>query len=103
MTCFLISRRGKLSIQFLLGASSLNELIGYVELTEFREILPESYLNNEEQKCVGIFFNQILPSWRPRNATGLQILFYWNLTDLLKENRNTGKFHTHFEGLMFCD
>ena len=49
MTCFQIFRRRKLAIQFRQDASSSNELIGYVELTEFREIWPERLLNNEEQ------------------------------------------------------
>ena len=55
VTCFQIFRRRKLVIRFRQDASSSNELIGYVELTEFREIWPERQLNNEEQKGVGIF------------------------------------------------
>ena len=54
VACFQMFRRRKLAIRFWQDTSSSNELIGYIELTEFSEIWPERKLNNEEQKCVGL-------------------------------------------------
>ena len=52
--------------------SSLNELIGFVELTEFREIWPERQLNNEEQKCVDILLKI---KYFPRGGLGTRHVF----------------------------
>jgi len=34
----------------------MNELIGYVEIVDCDEILPEHYLNIKEQNCAGDFY-----------------------------------------------
>ena len=48
--------RAKTRIRFSKESSYLNEFIGCVELTDFREIWPELALMTKEQKCVGEFF-----------------------------------------------
>ena len=50
------SLEGENSHSFFESPSSLNEFIGYVELTDFREIWPELALMTKEQNWVGEFF-----------------------------------------------
>ena len=54
--CLEIFRERKLTLLFGQNPSSLKELIGYVELTDFHEIWPEHSFITKEQKCVGEFF-----------------------------------------------
>ena len=56
MPCSQIFGGRKLAFVFRESPSSLNEFIGYVELTDFREIWPELALMTKEQKGVGEFF-----------------------------------------------
>ena len=53
--CVQIFRRRKLALVFRQNPFSLNELIGYVDLTVFREIWSEHSLIDVEQKRVGDF------------------------------------------------
>ena len=45
----------KLALEFWQSMSTLNELIGYVVLTDCREIWPEDSRNNDKQKGVREF------------------------------------------------
>ena len=56
MPCSQIFRGRKLAFVFRKSPSSLNEFIGYVELTDFRESWPDIALMTKEQKCVSEFF-----------------------------------------------
>ena len=56
MTCLEIFRAQKHELLFGQNPSFLKELIGYVELTDFREIWPEHSLITEERKFVDEFF-----------------------------------------------
>ena len=56
MPCLQIFGGQKLAFVFRKSPSSLNEFIGYVELTDFCEIWPEAALMTKEEKCVGEFF-----------------------------------------------
>ena len=55
MPCLQIFGGRKFAFVFRKSPSSLNEFIGYVELTDFREIWPEVALMTKEQKYVGEF------------------------------------------------
>ena len=50
MICLEIFREQTLTLLFGQNPSTLNELIGYVELTDFYEIWPEHSLITKEQK-----------------------------------------------------
>ena len=56
LACLQIFRGRKLAFVFRKSCPPLNEFIGYVELTDFREIWPELALMTKEQKCVDEFF-----------------------------------------------
>ena len=56
MPCLQIFGGQKLAFAFRKSPSSLKEFIGYVELTDFREIWPEVALMTKEQKSVGESF-----------------------------------------------
>ena len=56
MPCSQIFGGRKLEFVFLESPSSLNEFIGYVELTDFREIWPELALMTKEQNSVSELF-----------------------------------------------
>ena len=57
MPCSQIFGERKLEFVFRNSPSALNEFIGYVELTDLREIWQELVLMTKEQKCVDEFFN----------------------------------------------
>ena len=56
MPCLQIFGGRKLAFVFRKSPSSLNKFIGYVELTDFREIGPEVALMTKEKNSVGEFF-----------------------------------------------
>ena len=56
MPCLQIFGGPKLAFVFGKSPSPSNEFIGYVELTDFREIWPELAQMTKEQKCVDEFF-----------------------------------------------
>lgn len=59
MPCSQIFGGRKLAFLFRKSPSPLNEFIGYVELTDFREMWPEVTRMTKEQKFVGVFFYKI--------------------------------------------
>ena len=66
----------KLAFVFRKSPSSLNEFIGYVELTDFCEIWPELALMTKEQKRVGEFFY-----FKYFSRGGLWRITFWELFD----------------------
>ena len=56
MPCLQIFGGRKLALGFGKSPSSLNEFIGYVELTHFREIWPELALMTKDQNNVSELF-----------------------------------------------
>lgn len=53
MTCLKLVKRLQLPLIFRENTIFLNELTGYVELSDFHEIWPEHSLTIEERNCVG--------------------------------------------------
>ena len=99
MPCLQFFGRRKLALVFRKSPSSLKEFIGYVELTDFREIWPELTLMTKEQKYVSEFIY-----FKYFSRGGLWRLRFWELFDAGTwqfhkkiTNENTGKcWHTYF-------
>ena len=74
---------GKLAMTFRENTYSLNDLIGYVELADSYEILPQHSLSIKEQKgCQGISIFWIFHLLKPQMQQGWQIIRYCNFMGL---------------------
>ena len=97
MLCLQFFGGRKLAFVFRKSPSSLNEFIGYVELTDFCEIWPELALMTKKQKYVGEF-----SYFKYFSRGGLWRITFWKLFDAGTwqfhkkiTNENTGKcWHT---------